>query len=249
MVPLRATAQLQEQHNESQNDTEFDPSSFILDHIADSHEWHLWTTPSGKHVSIPLPVILWSRESGFSIFSSAKFAHGHSYDGYIIVEEGDLKGRIARVDDNGAVLEENLPLDLSITKTIVGMMVASLIIILLFVSMARSYGKYGISAPRGIQSFLEPVVLFVRDDIAIPNIGEHKYDKFMPYLLTAFFFILVNNIMGLIPVFPGGANVTGNIAVTMVLALFTFLLYRLAQTGTTGDIFSTPLEYHFGLSR
>lgn len=257
VVPARANAQSQEQQEQQklsdhqqgsqvqqeqvQDETKFDPATFILDHVADSHEWHLWTNPSGKHVTIPLPVILWSREGGLSIFSSAKLAHGKSYEGYIIVDEGDLKGRIARVDDSGTVIAEILPLDLSITKSVAGMMAASLIIIWLFVSMARSYARHGLTAPRGIQSFLEPVVLFVRDDIAIPNIGEHKTDRFMPYLLTVFFFILVNNIMGLIPVFPGGANVTGNIAVTMVLALFTFVITQISgNKNYWGHIFNTP---------
>lgn len=222
-------------------DDEFDPATFILDHIADSHEWHLWTTPSGKHVSIPLPVIVWSRESGLSIFSSAKLAHGHSHNNFIIIDEGDLKGRIARIDDTGEVLKEKLPLDLSITKNITAMMIASLILIWLFVSMARSYARHGVKAPRGLQGFLEPVVLFVRDDIAIPNIGEHRYEKFMPYLLTVFFFILINNIMGLIPVVPGGANVTGNIAVTLVLALFTFFITQFSgNKNYWGHIFNTP---------
>ena len=233
--------ELQEHQEDGLSDTEFDPATFILEHIADSHEWHLWTTPSGKHVSIPLPVIVWSRESGLSIFSSAKLAHGHSHNNYIIIDEGDLKGRIARIDDTGEVMEENLPLDLSITKNITAMMIAAIILIWLFVSMARSYARHGVKAPSGLQGFLEPVVLFVRDDIAIPNIGEHRYEKFMPYLLTVFFFILINNVMGLIPVVPGGANVTGNIAVTMVLALFTFFITQFSGNRSYwGHIFNTP---------
>jgi F-type H+-transporting ATPase subunit a len=244
-MPEPTFAQTEEHHEpvEHHDNTqeEFDPASYILDHIADSHEWHLWTTPAGKHVAIPLPVILWSQENGLSLFSSARLAHGHSHENYIIAEEGDLKGRIVMIDDKGAIMEENLPLDLSITKNIAAMIVASLILIWLFVSMARSYARQGVTAPRGIQGFLEPVVLFVRDDIALPNIGEHKYEKFMPYLLTVFFFILINNLMGLIPVVPGGANVTGNIAVTLVLALFTFFITQINGTHTYwGHIFNTP---------
>jgi F-type H+-transporting ATPase subunit a len=129
--------------------------------------------------------------------------------------------------------EENLPLDLSMTKTVVGMLAAALIGLWLFISLSRSYRKTGISHPKGIQSFLEPAVLFVRDDIAIPNIGEERYEKYMPYLLSVFFFILINNLMGLIPFPPPfGANVTGNIALTFVLALCTFLITQFSGNKT-----------------
>ena len=125
----------------------------------------------------------------------------------------------------GQIDEENSPLDFSITKAVVGLFSAATIGLLLFLSLARSYKKTGISHPKGIQSFLEPIILFVRDDIAISNIGKHKYEKYMPYLLTVFFFILINNLMGLVPFPPPfGANVTGNIAVTFVLAVFTFII-------------------------
>jgi len=158
-------------------------------------------------------------------FSSKRFSEGNAYKGYRLIEEGDLKGKIVSVNKEGKNDEKNLPLDLSITKAVVAMFCAALIGLLLFISMGRSYKKTGVSAPRGIQSFLEPVILFVRDDIAIPNIGKHKYEKYMPYLLTVFFFILINNIMGLIPFPPPfGANVTGNIAVTFVLAACTFFI-------------------------
>jgi F-type H+-transporting ATPase subunit a len=204
----------------------FDASTFIMEHIADSHEWHLLTKKDGGSVAIYLPVILYSKEKGIDVFSSRKLAHGNIFNGYKIEEEeGDLKGKIVSVNADGHVDEENLPLDFSITKTVVGLFSAATIGLLLFLSLARSYKKTGISHPKGIQSFLEPIILFVRDDIAISNIGEHKYEKYMPYLLTVFFFILINNIMGLIPFPPPfGANVTGNIAVTFVLALFTFFI-------------------------
>jgi F-type H+-transporting ATPase subunit a len=204
----------------------FDASTFIMEHIADSHEWHLLTKKDGESVAVYLPVILYSKEKGIDIFSSKKLAHGNIYEGYKIEEEeGDLKGRIVSVNAEGHIDEENMPLDFSITKTVVGLFSAATIGLLLFLSLARSYKKTGISHPKGIQSFLEPIILFVRDDIAISNIGEKKYEKYMPYLLTVFFFILINNLMGLIPFPPPfGANVTGNIAVTFVLALFTFFI-------------------------
>lgn len=221
---------------------EFNASHFILEHIADSHEWHILTRKNGEHVTIYLPVILYSREKGITAFSSKKLSHGHVHKGYMLCGEGDLAGRLVSVDEAGNIDEENLPLDFSITKAIAAMFFAALIGLFLFLSLSRSYKKTGISHPRGIQGFLEPVILFVRDDIAIPNIGHHKYMKFMPYLLSVFFFILINNIMGLIPFPPPfGANVTGNIGVTMTLALFTFVIIQVNGTKTYWKhIFATP---------
>lgn len=218
------------------------PSSYILEHIADAHEWHLFTRKNGENVAIYLPVILYSRESGLTMFSSKRLAHGKVYKGFRIEEEGDLKGKIVSINAEGIPDEKILPLDFSITKTVVGMFGAALIGLVLFLSLARSYRKTGISHPHGIQSFLEPIVLFVRDDIAIPNLGLHKYERYMPYLLTAFFFILINNLMGLVPFPPPfGANVTGNIAITFLLAFCTFLITQISGNKTYWrHIFATP---------
>lgn len=220
----------------------FNASEFIVAHVSDSHEWHILTKKDGHSVAIYLPVILYDREKGFSVFSSRNLAHGHIHDGYMIAEEGDLSGKIVKVDSGGKIDEENLPLDFSITKAIVGMIAAVLIGLFLFISMARSYKKTGISHPRGIQGFLEPVILFVRDDIAIANLGKHKYEKYMPYLLTVFFFILINNLMGLIPFPPPfGASVTGNVNVTFVLAVCTFLITQFSgNRNYWKHIFATP---------
>jgi len=220
----------------------FDASTFIMEHIADSHEWHLWTRENGESVAIYLPVILYSKDKGIEVFSSKRLKHGQIYKGYKIEEEGDLKGVIVNVNEVGHTDEENLPLDFSITKTVVGLFFSCLIGLLLFLSLSRSYKKTGISHPRGIQSFLEPIILFVRDEIAISNIGKLKYEKYMPYLLTVFFFILINNIMGLVPFPPPfGANVTGNIAVTMVLAIFTFIITQFnGNKNYWHHIFATP---------
>lgn len=237
---IPATAR--EGHETIKEEEEFNPSSFILEHIADSHEWHILTKKNGEHVAIYLPVILYSKESGLQVFSSRRLAHGHEYKGFRIAEEGKLQGKIVSVIGDDQIDEENLPYDFSITKAVVGMLFAALIGLWLFLSLSRSYKKSGISHPRGIQSFLEPVVLFVRDDIAIPNIGHKKYEKFMPYLLSVFFFILINNLMGLIPFPPPfGANVTGNIAVTLTLALFTFFIIQINGTKNYWKhIFATP---------
>jgi F-type H+-transporting ATPase subunit a len=203
----------------------FDAGKFIMEHVMDAHEWHIMKI--GKtHISIPLPVILYTREKGLSVFFSSKFHHGtRAYKGYLLAEEGPHAGKIVLANADGTINEEApLPVDVSITKTVAAMLMSMFLILIVFIPVARKYTKNQGKAPSGIQSLLEPVILFVRDDIAIPSIGIHRYEKFMPYLLTAFFFILVNNLMGLIPIPPGGANVTGNIAITGLLAIFTFLL-------------------------
>lgn len=219
----------------------FNTSEFILGHIADSHEWHILTTPGGRSVAIYLPVIIYSRYSGLRVFSSRKIAHGHQHDGFYIAEEGLQEGRI--IESNHADIEgvEYVPLDFSMTKNVAAMMIAAMIGLYLFISLARSYSKSGVSPPKGMQAFLEPVILFVKDDIVIPNVGDHNYKKYLPYLLTVFFFILINNLLGMVPFFPFGANVTGNIAVTLVLAVFTFLITQLSgNRNYWRHIFATP---------
>lgn len=240
--PLCGQGEKAKESEEKKLKEEFESSSYILEHISDSHEWHILTKSNGESISIYLPVILLSKESGLKIFSSKNLAHGKVYKGFKLDEEGDLKGKIVAIDSKGRIDEKNIPLDLSVTKTVTAMLFAALFGLWLFLSLARSYKKTGISHPKGIQSFLEPVILFVRDDIAIPNIGIHKYNKFMPYLLSVFFFILINNLMGLVPFPPPfGANVTGNIAVTMVLALCTFFVTQFSGNKTYWrHIFATP---------
>jgi F-type H+-transporting ATPase subunit a len=232
----------QEGQEKIEGEKKFDASSFILEHIADSHEWHILTLQSGKNVAIYLPVILYSKEKGLDIFSSKKLAGGNEYKGYKLEEEGDLQGKIVSVNKDGIADEKNLPLDFSMTKAVIGLLFAAIIGLVLFLSLSRSYKKSGISHPKGIQSFLEPIILFIRDDVAIPNIGLHKYEKYMPYLLSVFFFILINNLMGLIPFPPPfGANVTGNIAVTFVLAICTFFITQFSGNKTYWrHIFAPP---------
>lgn len=219
-----AASEEEEKPKASEGDTKFDASTFIIEHVSDSHEWHLWARKDGSSVAVYLPVILYDKTSGLHIFSSRKIAHGHSHEGFAVAHEGEYEGKIVRVDAEGNPVEAALPLDFSITKAVFGMLVAAVIFLWMMLSLAATYKKSGISAPKGFQGFLEPVIIFIRDDVAIPNIGEKKYGRYMPYLLTVFFFILINNLLGLIPIFPFGANVTGNISVTFVLALFTFLI-------------------------
>ncbi len=202
---------------------EFDAGKFIMEHVMDSHEWHIMKVGQ-THISIPLPVIVYTREKGLSIFLSSKFHHGtEAYKGYLLAEEGPHEGKIVLAKPDGSIDEEApLPFDFSITKTVAAMLVSFLLILLIFLPMARKYVKNPNKAPTGLQALMEPVIVFVRDDIAIPSIGSHRYERYMPYLLTIFFFILINNLMGIIPIPPGGANVTGNVAITGLLALFTF---------------------------
>jgi len=198
----------------------FEPTKVIMEHIADSHMWHLW-----GHTSLPLPVILYT-PAGLEVFSSAHFHHGEedykgTYNTYRLVED-----HVKVVGANGQVDEATSVLDFSITKNVAAMFVAILVILIVFISVASAYKKRVGKAPKGLQSLIEPIIVFVRDDIAKPNIG-HKYAKFMPYLLTVFFFIWFNNLLGLVPIFPGGANVTGNIALTFVMAFGTMIIVNI----------------------
>jgi F-type H+-transporting ATPase subunit a len=199
----------------------FNPGEFIFNHIADAHDWHIISIGK-KDISIPLPVILISKEKGLVVFMSSRFEHGHAgYKGFRIETKGNNKGKIVETYINNA---EAVPLDLSITKNIASLFCSVIIILLIFVSIGNAYKRDPLGPPRGMQSLFEPIILFVRDEIAKPSIGLKQYERFMPYLLTVFFFIWINNMLGLVPIFPGGANVTGNIAVTLVLALFTFTI-------------------------
>jgi len=220
-------SEVTEEHAEKQ---ELDAGKMIIEHLVDAHEWHLWTY-QGHHVSIPLPVFL-IHHGDFYAFWSNKLAHGHHYKGFYISTDKANKGKILWAPENDGhghgtdVAEEavELPTDLSITKNVLAILMSCFLLIIVFTSVARAYKRRAGQAPKGLQSFLEPIIIFVRDDIARSSIGEKKYERYMPFLLTIFFFIFLNNLMGIIPFFPGGANVTGNIAVTGVMAIFTFLI-------------------------
>ena len=199
----------------------FNPGEFIFDHIKDSYEWHLFSY-KGHHYAIPLPVILYSKQKGLICFSSKKIGHAQTYKGFRIASKGRYDGKIIEVNKQGQFIAR--PLDISLTKDVAAIIFSGLLMIFLFVSVARTYLRNPNEAPKGLQSLLEPLILFVRDDIAKNSIGEKNYEKYTPFLLTIFFFILMNNLLGLIPIFPGGANVTGNITVTMSLALLTFII-------------------------
>jgi F-type H+-transporting ATPase subunit a len=198
----------------------FDAGKLIMHHIGDAYEWHM-ATLGHVHLSIPLPVILYSETKGFKIFMSSKFHHGtEAYDGFQIAHHGKYEGKIIEMTANG---EEIRPWDFSITKNVMSLFCGLAILLLIFLSIAKRYKENWARAPKGLQSWVEPLILFVRDNIAKPSIGK-EYARFLPYLLTIFFFIFINNLLGLIPFFPGGANLTGNIAITMVMAVFTFAI-------------------------
>ena len=213
----------------SKDDSElYNPVPAIMHHISDSHEWHLLGEGDAS-VTIPLPVILIT-EGNLDVFMSSAFNHGHTD-----VVKGD---RVYSMDSHGHIHEKNhlSILDLSITKNVASMFLALIVMLFLFIISANK-SKKNAGAPSGILSFIEPLVLFVRDDIVKPNLG-HNYKKFLPYLLTLFFFILVNNLLGLL---PGAANVTGNIAVTLVLSFITLIVTNFsANKSYWGHIFKPP---------
>lgn len=190
----------------------FDASKVIFGHIGDSHYWHFFDV-NGHAVSISLPVIIYHPEKGISMFSASRFDHGHaSYEGYRL--EFGMKEKI--VSEDGAAI-----IDFSLTKNVVSMLISVILLLWIMLSVSKKYRQKGaMKAPTGMQNALEPVINFIRDEVGKPNLG-HKYMRYMPLLLTMFFFIWINNILGLI---PGGANFTGNIAVTGCLAVISFLV-------------------------
>lgn len=228
-----------------QQEEGFNAVEMIMHHISDSNEWHLWTTTDENgeehHVSIPLPIIVWEN-ANFHFFSSSKISHGHTHNGFTL-DHGKLVSteglEIATLSDLFSGLDGKF-IDLSITKNVAGIFISIILMMLVFVTASKTYAKNN-GVPKGIAGFVEPIILFIRDEVAMPNIGEKKTPKFLPLLLTIFFFIWINNLLGLIPFFPGGANVTGNIAVTMVLALITLVVVNVnGNKNYWGHIFKPP---------
>lgn len=216
--------------NGSDEGSELNVKELILDHLGDAYEWHI-TGWAGKHISIPLPVIVKGENSGWNVFLSSKLEHGHAeYNGFYISTSEKYKGKIVEKNATG---EEIRPWDISITKNVAALLISSVLLISLVVGTANWYkrrSKKGVfEAPKGFVGFMEMFIMSVVDDIIRPCVGKN-YKKFTPYLLTAFFFIFFNNILGMIPIFPGGANLTGNIAITAVLALFTFVIVNVFGT-------------------
>jgi len=248
-VSIYANTEVAEGHAEE----EVDVTKTIFEHIGDNHDWHLWDLKDengNKHaVSIPLPIILVNTNPfNIDVFLSSEFKHGHApvtkgdvtyimheHKIYIANEAGALS-----FDEAGKVSNAK-PLDFSITKNVTTLFFAGILMLIIFISTAKAYKKRPGQAPKGLQGFMEPLILYVTNEIARPNIGEAKYKKFLPYLITVFFFIWFLNMIGLIPIFPGSANVTGNIAVPLVLSVMTMLIVNIsANKAYWGHIFNMP---------
>ncbi len=209
-----------------EEDKKFNPGEMILEHIGDAHDWHLF-----GDVAVPLPVILYSKEKGFSVFLSSAFEHGHKeVNGYKLLHNG----KVATVDGSEFY-------DFSITKNVSILFASLFLMCVIFISVARSFAKNRGKAPKGIQAIFEPFIVFIRDDVSKASIGP-KYEKYTPYLLMIFFFIWINNMMGLVPFPPPfGGNLTGNIAVTVTLAVLTFIITHVsANKNYWSHIFNPP---------
>ena len=198
----------------------------IFEHLGDGYGWEV---PFNHHVRIPLPVIVWGTD-GLHVFSSRRLEHGYVYrDGNaefkIAGEDSKYKGKVVEIKDG----EEIKPLDISITKNVCALFISVLVVIWLIMKVARWHQNQGLKAPRKLTGGVETLILFIYDGVIRPTLKENA-PRFAPYLLTVFFFILVMNLLGLIVIFPGGANLTGNIAVTLVLALLTFFITNICGT-------------------
>lgn len=222
--PAMASSDTKDDTHQSEG---INPKEIIFDHLGDAYGWEV---PFNHHVRIPLPVIVFSSK-GLHVFSSARLEHGATYthpDGsrFRIATDGDHKGKVVEVIENA----ENKPVDLSITKNVFAIFLSVFVALWLILGVAAFHKKNtGHKAPRKFTGAIESLVMFIYDGVIKPTLGK-KAQKFAPYLLTVFFFILVMNLLGLIVIFPGGANLTGNIAVTMVLAIFTFLVTNIFGT-------------------
>lgn len=260
VVSLQAVANGGGEGNDSTKKKSFNAQEVIFGHILDAHEFHFFDIihDDGTHtpVGIPLPILLYSPQKGFDVFMSSKFHHGHEdHEGYRLLTEEHIEklkeegvnvkkeglhaGKIVPVGVDGKIDASVSVYDFSLTRNVVQMILALTLLVWMMISIANKYKKgLGVkTAPTGIQNLMEPVIAFVRDEVAKPNLGA-KWEKYLPYLLTVFFFILINNIFGLI---PGTANVTGNIAFTLVLGLISFgVILASSKKHYWGHIFNPP---------
>mgnify|MGYP002519676841 CR=1 FL=1 len=205
------------------SDADVDVAHMLFGHIGDSYGWHI-TDWNGQHVTIPLPCIVYS-STGWHVFMSSKVEHGHEYEGLFIAQDGRYADKIVEAGPDGELVR---PFDISITKNVASLIFGSTLLVLLVLSCASWYRKHDASeeAPGGFTGLMEMMIMMVHDDLIKDSVGP-DYRRYAPYLLTAFFFIFLNNLLGLVPFFPGGANLTGNIAVTLVLAMCTFFAINL----------------------
>jgi F-type H+-transporting ATPase subunit a len=205
---------------------ELNVKKLILEHLSDSYEWHIFSTEK-RDIKVHLPVILYSNETGWHFFLSSKLHNiDNNYKGFGIATNGKYKGKIVERVTSG---EETRPLDLSITKNAASLLLSSFLLIIIILSVANSIKRDPLKPQKGFAGTMEMFILMINNEVIKPAIGE-DYKRYSPYLLTIFFFIFFNNLLGLFPLFPGGANVTGNISVTVVLAIGTFLVVNLTGT-------------------
>lgn len=242
--------------DKSEEKKAFDANEMVMHHISDAHEWHIMGPEHGG-VSIYLPIILW--DGGLKVFSSSELYHGEEKEytdaagkeveyvvniekGYAIAGEKIYKlNELGEVDVKDGSIVSVKPLDLSITKNVLSLFFSAFLILIIMFAVKRTYKNRGVSAPRGIASFIEPLIVFVAEEIAKESIGEKKYKRYVPYLLTIFFFIWINSLLGLVPIIPGGANLIGSISVTFTLAIFTLILTVFSgNKNYWGHIFATP---------
>ncbi len=227
LLPLAGRASQTQGGSQEEKSGAVDAQGIIFEHLGDRYGWEV---PFNHHKSIPLPVIVWGSD-GLHIFSSARVEHGHEYrDGSslfrIAGKDSPYKGKVVEIIDGKEVKPV---IDISITKNVCGVFIAVILVIWSILTVARWHRTQGMKGPRKMTGAIEFLILFIYDGVIKPTL-KNKANKFAPYLLTVFFFILVMNLLGLIVIFPGGANLTGNIAVTLVLAIITFLVTNLFAT-------------------
>jgi F-type H+-transporting ATPase subunit a len=259
-VSVPSVARGGEGGNDSEKKKAFNAQEVIFGHILDGYDFHFFdiTHKDGSKtiIGIPLPVIIYSSEKGLDVFISSKFHHGNrEHAGYRIINEEYLEklkekkinvkkeglsvGKLIAVDENGNWNKSAKFYDISLTRNVVQMILALTLLVWIMLTLAKKYQKgEGVkTAPTGMQNLIEPIITFVRDEVAKPNLGA-KWEKYLPYLLTVFFFILINNLVGLI---PGTANVSGNIAFTLVLGLISFAVILVSsKKHYWGHIFNPP---------
>ena len=223
IIALMALGYAQAAHHSDGKLHEVDPQEIIFEHLGDAYGWEV---PFSHSSRIPLPIIVRAQDGSWHAFMSSRLEDGQECDGFQIAHGGDYNNKVVQVLPDGS---QYRPLDLSITKNVVGIFIAALLVLLMVFKMRNWYKKNGMKAPRRFTAALEVVVDFVYTDTIRPIMGKEA-PKYAPYLLTVFFFILTMNLLGLIVIFPGGANLTGNLAVTAVLALITFLVTNLTGT-------------------
>ena len=223
IIALMALGYAEAAHHSDGKMHEVDPQEIIFEHLGDSYGWEV---PFSHSKRIPLPIIVRAQDGSWHAFMSSKLQDGAQHDGFQIARGGDYNNKVVQVLPDGS---QYRPVDLSVTKNVAGILIAALLVLVMVFKIRNWYKNNGMKAPRRFTAALEVVVDFVYTDTIRPIMGKEA-PKYGPYLLTVFFFILTMNLLGLIVIFPGGANLTGNLAVTAVLALITFLVTNLTGT-------------------